>query len=58
MGGRFHKTNKKWVNRGNEVLWIGNAKGGIKDEDLGEILSTTEMYNIMGAIYGCNTPKT
>ena len=58
MGQRFDQTNKKWINKDNKVLWIGDANGRIKYKCIGETLTTTGMYNIMGSIDGCNTSKT
>eukprot|EP00957_Ditylum_brightwellii_P132035 10067481-Ditylum_brightwellii.AAC.1 len=47
-----------WKAERNTVFWMGDANGGLEDDDLAEVLSETELYNIMGSKHGINSPKT
>eukprot|EP00957_Ditylum_brightwellii_P008366 633227-Ditylum_brightwellii.AAC.1 len=47
-----------WKAEGNTVFWMRDANSSLEDDDLAEVLSETELYDIMGSNHCINSPKT
>eukprot|EP00957_Ditylum_brightwellii_P209378 15361487-Ditylum_brightwellii.AAC.1 len=53
----FFAAFKKWRSKGNRVTFMGDLNGGIDDTDISKLLAAAELYNVIAAHHGINSPK-